>query len=554
MKRRWFVVCLALLVITSFPTPKGSTERPPIATPLPANPPLNSAISAHGNTDWHIDTANEFLFGTDNSGNTSAENHAPDSWDRKHLHTGLSNTAHFYFDKALTTPGDDTDGTNGIDRAMLFFYAGHGGPTVWNTLGNNGTQSSVRLGNNSAGGLRYYWQCSCEVFAHGPISGTCAKAGESEFVYPCPEQFDGSADSSDMRNVYERWGPALQPNVRMACGASTDAYCHEWVTNKIWDDFNNQSFDVSDSFIDGLDWSGVVPLCITMGGSKASQTPLYDASFTNQPNTSGSSRYYIEFLAPFLSLKLPPFELQVPAFLPIWELEPQPFPDPIRALNLNPQGDFLISRTEIKGRGPQARVNKLSGAVYIRGERKMDEGLTGVSDKRYVESAQQILNQFSLGEQTMEPHKGTRFMIASRAVEDRRGRQFVFQKNVVVVFKRQITVGNARIRVLGEGGQIKVQMNNDGTPLNVAKVWRRTVRVIRQAPVKTLAEAQREAFQKLGNQKAYKLRRFEWGYKELAGNVAQREMRIVFRFEFVPINQREVLEYPPRMIEVQGQQ
>jgi hypothetical protein len=58
------------------------------ASCCPNNPPLNSAISAHGNTDWHIDTAEEFLFGTDMSGSTTASitalHHGPEHirmWD-----------------------------------------------------------------------------------------------------------------------------------------------------------------------------------------------------------------------------------------------------------------------------------------------------------------------------------------------------------------------------------------------------------------------------------------------------------------------------------------
>ena len=208
-----------------------------VAGCCPKNPQLNSAIAAHGNTDWHIDTANEFLFGTDMGGAVTAPNHCPDTWSRRHIHVGLTDTNHFYYDQDLITSGDDTDSTNGIDKAMLFFYAGHGHPEFWNTLGNDATQPYLRLGdcqNDNKGVLRYYWQCSCEVFAHGPR--TCAGAG---FDYACPGSFDGSPDSIAMRNVYERWGGALSPKLRMACGASTPAYCHESEANRIWNGYNN---------------------------------------------------------------------------------------------------------------------------------------------------------------------------------------------------------------------------------------------------------------------------------------------------------------------------
>ncbi|MCK4785153.1 MAG: hypothetical protein KAV87_15495, partial [Desulfobacteraceae bacterium] len=283
-KYRLFIILLSITLL--------------ISACCPINPPQDSVIAAHGNTDWHIDTAEEFLFGTDMNGNSTASNHSPSSWSRDHIHVGLTNTNHFYYDSDLITPGDDADTTNGIDQAMLFFYAGHGNPVIWNTLGNNATQSNVYLGDcPGSGKLRYYSQCSCKVFAHGPRICT-----GSSHEYACPGDFDGSADSSSMRNVYERWGPALSENLRMACGASTAAYCHETQMNRIWDNYNNNGFDVADSFIDGLRGSGwVVPLCITLGNSDVIQTPLYDATFTNQANNSGNTYYHIQYLENFES-------------------------------------------------------------------------------------------------------------------------------------------------------------------------------------------------------------------------------------------------------------
>jgi hypothetical protein len=123
---------------------------------LGCNPPLNTALAAHGNIDWHLQTANEFLFGTDMNGNLMAPNHAPDSWAKRHIHVGLTNTSNYYFDKAKIPSGEDTDPTNGIDTPMLFFYAGHGNPTLWCTLGDFGTQSNMTLANVLEGGLLRY--------------------------------------------------------------------------------------------------------------------------------------------------------------------------------------------------------------------------------------------------------------------------------------------------------------------------------------------------------------------------------------------------------------
>ena len=106
---------------------------------------------------------------------------------------------------------------------VLVTNAGHGHPEFWHTLGNDAVQGDMNLGDGPSGLLRYFWQCSCETFAHGPQS-----CPSSSFVYACPEDFDGSSDSASMRNVYERWGPVLGDDLRLACGVSTDAWCHEY--------------------------------------------------------------------------------------------------------------------------------------------------------------------------------------------------------------------------------------------------------------------------------------------------------------------------------------
>jgi len=140
--------------------------------------------------------------------------------DKNAYAPGLTNTSKYYYDKTLTAGGDDTNAGAGIDRAMLFFYAGHGGPLSWSTLGDSASQNFMNLGNIAQGGtLRYYWQCSCEVFAHGPKK-TCTG---STMEYSCPQDFTGGADTENMRNVFLRWGPALSRDLRMACGMSTSA-------------------------------------------------------------------------------------------------------------------------------------------------------------------------------------------------------------------------------------------------------------------------------------------------------------------------------------------
>lgn len=492
----------------------------------PNNPPLNSAISAHGNTDWHIDTAEEFLFGTDMSGTPSAANHCPSSWTRRHMNVGLTNTNHFYYDSDLTTPGDDTDSASGIDTAMLFFHAGHGfPPPVWDTLGNQATQSNLQLGDCPGGGrLRYYWQCSCTTFAHGPNccpGDSCSSyhpcTGGYDWWYQCPGDFDGSADSVTMRNVYERWGPVVSGNLRMACGSSTCAYCHETQMNRIWDNYLNKGYDVADSWIDGLQTGDVVPLCITRGGISVVTSPLYDSTFTNQANDSGTSHFHIQYLNHFDSTPrwvLVPIE--IPELLPIFVIDPIP-------------------------------------PVYIHKEIQKDFEMPPLEEKEYLQFAWNFIREQGWSEEYVAEPIGTRMMIESAAVEGNQERTETVQKNVIIKFKRQINVDGVLVNVLGDGGVMEIQLNNDGSVLNASKVWREIVDEKELSRVKTYEAAFKEAQSELENPEVYKLERWAWGYKEESGNVKQTELRIVFQFWFVPVDEKAMEEYMPRMVEVPGQ-
>lgn len=542
-KKRFFImVVLGLLIILV-----GSC-----VPPVPTNPPLNSAIAAHGNTDWHIDTANEFLFGTDMGGTVTAANHTPNTWTRTHIHTGLTNTADFYYDADLIASGDDTDATNGIDTAMLFFYAGHGNPTIWNTLGNNATQGNVSLGDSVDGGLlRYYWQCSCEVFAHGPRNCTPATT-----EYGCPGDFTGGADSVNQRNVYERWGPALNPDLRMACGASTLAFCHESQANKIWYDYNVLGYDVADSFIDGLSGGDVVPLCITQGGLFVSQTPLFDTTFTNLPNTAGTDYYHIQYLDNFDTtaphLILIPLELEL---MPVFELIPRPLPDPPPyRVNFFEEEGWYFSKEEIEGRGPQVRYNMSSGGVFIRGERISNVEAPILSEEEYIRLARKFIDEMGWGSEEINPEPLAVHLMISRApVEDTNGKGEQFQKSVMVSFKRQLDIDGQLVHVLGDGGVIHVQMNNDGTVMNANIVWREVGKVIGEIPVKTFDTAFEEALGQLKDPDAYRLGYWNWGYEELDGTVEQGQMSIIYMFNFEPIDPEMLIDYPPQTIVIPGQ-
>jgi len=525
------------------------------------NPPLNTAIAAHGNTDWHIDTANEFLFGTDMHGAATAANHCPDTWTRRHIHTGLTNTNHFYYDKDLTPSGDDTDATNGIDTAMLFFYAGHGfPPSSWSTLGNGASISNVSIGDDPGWGmLRYYWQCSCTVFAHGlaccpgdTCSATHPCPDDADWWYQCPGQFSGSADSLSTPNVYERWGAAINPNLRMACGVSTCGYCHEGQMNSIWNNYNNLGYDVADSFIEGLHVGNVVPLCITMGGYNASLTPLVtDATFTNLPNTSGTSHYHIQYLQTFRSSPIGgSFVGKLPEILAKQVLvKPGPIPEQWMEDEYRIDKEWMTTLDQIEGRGPRARINRLSGAMYVAGPGKPLGEPPILSEESYLEHAWRHLDALDWQEELAAAPTGVRMLIAAVPIEHPVGQEHS-QKNVIVSFSRRIDVEGTLVPVLGEGGLMEIQMNNDGTLLNASKVWRQVVGLEQWERLKPYDEALAEALEQTKAPSAYGLSDWAWGYVEEAGNVAQDRLRLVYRFWFVPSQSETVRDLAPVMIEI----
>jgi hypothetical protein len=515
----------------------------------PTSPAQNTVKTAHGNTDWHINTAEAFLTGKDMNGNVIASNHCPDTWTKTHMHVSLTNTDEYYYDLAKTAAGKDCDATNGIDKSMLFFYAGHGNPTTFNTLGNSTSLSSIDLGNcdnSSKGSLRYYWQCSCEVFAHGPRS--CPPFTED---YACPGNFDGSADSYNMRNVYERWGPLLSAEIRMACGSSTAAYCWETETNKIWDYYNNQGYDVADAFIWGLhrlDWN--TPLCITSGGMSTASTPLFDQTFTITPNPSGNY-LHIQYLSEFAN-NAPVLIYVVPRYLPVYELIPLPIPERYKLADFENKEDWLFSKTKLRERNiPNVKINKASGAIYVFGERKFDETPSKYKEADYVEMAKKFFMQQDWAEKDIAEPAGQKMMLQRVPGKGEKAKDVKnLQKNVVVTFNRMISLDSMKVRTVGEGGKLTILLNNDGSVYNASKVWRPIKGQIRVTKSKNYDQAYEEALKQVVDPKAYKLDRWTWGYDEFAGNENQKELKAIYIFYFMAADREKSMDYPPMAIKI----
>lgn len=510
------------------------------------DPPLNSAVAAHGNTDWHIDTANEFLFGTDMSGHNTATNHAPDNWTKRHIHVGLTNTSKFYYDKEKTATGADTDQTNGIENTMLFFYAGHGNPTIWNTLGDSATQGQMKLANVLNGGmLRYFWQCSCETFAHGP-----SNCGPGASEYSCPQNFNGAADSAAMRNVFQRWGPVLSSDLRMACGVSTLAYCHEGNVNHIWQNYNG-GMSVAESFIQGLGtWPSVVPICITLGGADIHSTPLYDAQFTNKPNLSGSTHYHVMY-ATGTGTQHVPLTITIPKVLPVYKLVAAEIPPGLKVPNLATLKSATAAHTAFLGGRMKVQLEPASGAIHMAALQAPSVREQVLQQRAYVDRSKNLIRSLGWDEKELGEAEVSRLMTGSMPVTGGQVQQN--QKAVSVTYRRQIQVGADRIPVLGDGGAIHMLLSNSGSVVNASRVWRRVSQPSAPVPVKQFDQARQEAERQLGNADAYKLDQWRWGYKEMGDKAQQDEMKVVYQFAFAPKDSKDLLQYPPRVIEIAAQ-
>ena len=169
---------------------------------IPSNFTVKAAPGAPGVSR---DTAEEFL------------KRAPfPNVNRNPHHEGLCYAEPFYHDATLDPAGKDTDPINGVDTATLFFNASHGTAETWLAMpyGRDPVMcpqsasethvvdsKSMKLGNGkgTGDGLRYFWQCASNVFAHGPRQ---CPGGVPDFG--CPEGFDGTQDTLLARNVYEQ--------------------------------------------------------------------------------------------------------------------------------------------------------------------------------------------------------------------------------------------------------------------------------------------------------------------------------------------------------------
>ncbi len=470
---------------------------------------------------------------------------------------------------------------------MLVFYAGHGKPTKWQTAGDSPAQNEVMLnqvllGN---GALRYLWQCSCNVMAHGKkLPG---EAGKKDYYNPSTFWYSGDGyDDEDLRNAFWRWPDRIGSGLRMACGGTSAVCGHsQAVSERIWDNYNNKGYAVADSFLEGIfNAPSGVPLCLTRGGIDPASTPLYDSEFSTEPNSYDSAKggpAYLHLLYPvrFGNESHPKAPTSSPpvGYYSVFFYRSGGFEHLCQSGEVSPK-DRHCSAFSINPAEPYPeKIDVRSGARYVSGSSVGDPVLLTGSPQQWEEGrlldlALEFFKRRGWSERHYRSPEGMRLVIET-AQQGSYGQGFVrMQKSALVRLKRQIP--NEReggrielVNVLGPGGEMSVLLNNVGTVVRAAKIWRpvagepgavgkiervewvqartdqQALTVLRQSPD---WQNQAEAYQA---QPAY----YVWGYKEEAGNCRQKVMRLVYQFTFLPKDDDRYQDYAPLTLEIPAQ-
>lgn len=195
-------------------------------------------------------------------------------------------------------PGD-FDG--GDDKAHVLVVETHGSPWAFQ-LGNDKTQSIPNLsalgqrGDSDAGGsLRYLWLVACKVMAHGPTCEEGCPGGGT--TRDCEDYSTPACFQPGDANAVDRRQKALGAGVRMVCGGSTIVRGTSAEADAVWWHLNN-GVPPADAFILGLlaqPGAYDVPLCLARGPQEPCASPLYDATFIDEPNKATQHWYHLEY-------------------------------------------------------------------------------------------------------------------------------------------------------------------------------------------------------------------------------------------------------------------
>ncbi|MEP7010825.1 MAG: hypothetical protein ABJC13_10915 [Acidobacteriota bacterium] len=541
---------------------------PVVRPPNQFSTSVKSVAVAAGDDGWSCWLTQSFLTGKDQNG-TSWPNFAPTAWQR--IQSQAPYWPEYHYDK--TKGGADYIFPYGFDSGTrLLFYAGHGTATDWSSHDKTIRLLDVRVGDEK---LRYLWQCSCDVMAHGiPID---LGAGED---YYRPLSFfysGGGADDRRKRNVYARWESAADPGLRLACGGSS-AICGNAgaTTNRIWDNFLNRNFDVTDSFLEGVFNSpSGVPLCLSQGGDKINKTAIYDRDFSGDKNEAASfmgQRYlYLAYPVPFRRHgPLPVVGSHATPKLglyPVLAVNKEQPESNSNCKDVKPDVQFSCEGQELGA----CFIDSKSGAEYYCGKSEFGEALPYSENRKkeheYIEAAKNFV--LARGWVVQLADIAGFSVVIERAKIGMKGNGLErYRKNAVVRFKQKFRVpfreGQVEVPVIGSGGEIVVQLNNDGKVRSATRVWR-AVRDLQETKTLELLGPAQALDGLLSKLKArlsdilglYDFREdkisFVWGYKEESGNCRQKEMRIVYQFTVKPFPGLGEKGVHPIVLEALGQ-
>jgi hypothetical protein len=175
-----------------------------------------------------------------------------------------------------------------------------------------------------------------------------------------------------------------------------------------------------------------------------------------------------------------------------------------------------------------------------------------LKEDQYLERASRFLREWGLAEAAAKP-EGIRMMLESVPVSNITYDVTRRQKSVFITFRRQIEMEGKTVPVVGDGGLIRLQMNNDGSIARAAKIWREITGVRKIARVKPYETAYGEAQQQLATPALYKLDGWLWGYREFEGAAEQKDLKIVYLFSFIPKGSDPLPQVSPVQVEIAAQ-
>jgi hypothetical protein len=303
-------------------------------------------------------------------------------------------------------------------------------------------------------------------------------------------------------------------------------------------------------FLDGFGEAGqrgVVPLCMTLGGNDITKTPLYDMDFTNAPNTSGTTHYYLMYPSGTQQGNVSLSPAQIPAQLQKYKLMAAAPPPKFRALE---KAGPPLQITSTLLAGGQAKLERVpqTGALHMDSGQLAEPGIKVLTEKEYIQRAASFLSEQDLAEQQTAEPVVTRYMTASMPVNGQSSEMKQAQAGVSVVYKRVLAMNGVTLEVLGAPGTIRIELNNDGAVLKASKLWRTLEPIGSPVAAKNFEQARSEAVTKLGAAEGYKLDSWKLGYKQ-ESKEGQDELAPVYQFAFVAVKAHD-MEHPPQLIEI----